>query len=72
MKRMNKTKAVLSHLQQFGTITSIEAVEMFGATRLAAIVFELRKRGYKIRTEDVPFVDRFGSSGVCAKYHLEQ
>lgn len=40
----NKTALVLNHLQKKKTITSWEAIELFGATRLSAIIYNLRKK----------------------------
>lgn len=70
MDKMNKTKAVLIHLQHFGSITSMEAIEKFSATRLSSIIYNLKKAGYKINTETIPFTDRFGTKSSCAKYVL--
>ena len=69
-KRVSKTMKVLEHLQKYEGITSLEAIELYGATRLSAIIHSLRKRGYSIITEDLPFVDRFGSKSHYAKYVL--
>jgi hypothetical protein len=69
-KRINKTQLVLDHLEKYGTITSLEAIELYGATRLSSIIYNLRKRGYKIVTEDMPFTDRFGTKSICGKYIL--
>lgn len=71
-KKQNKTQKVLEHLQEYGYITSLEAIEKYGATRLSAIIFNLRKRGYKIDTYDMPFTDRFGSKSTYGKYVLNQ
>lgn len=71
-KKVNKTEKVLNHLKEHGTITSLEAIEKYGATRLSAIIFNLRKRGYKIDTYDMPFTDRFGSKSTYGKYVLNQ
>lgn len=68
MRRITKTSQVLNHLKQFGSITSIEAIEMYGATRLAAIIFELRKRGYHIETIRMNFIDRYGNACTYGKY----
>ena len=68
---MNKTKAVEIHLLEKGSITSWEAIQLYGATRLSAIIFNLRERGMNIRTERVDFTDRFGSKASYAKYILE-
>ena len=69
-KKTNKTEQVLEHLKNYGCITSLESIELYGATRLSAIIFNLRKHGYKIDTVDVPFTDRFGSKSVYGKYIL--
>lgn len=68
---MNKTKAIMLHLQEKGSITSWEAIKEYGATRLSAIIFNLRnKYGMDIRTEQIDFTDRFGSKASYGKYIL--
>lgn len=69
-KKMNKTEKVLEHLRTHGSITSLEAIELYGATRLSAIIFSLRNRGIRINTIDLPFVDRFGTKSTYGKYVL--
>lgn len=71
-KKLNKTEKVLEHLKNNGCITSLEAIELYGATRLSSIIFSLRKRGYDIATISIPFVDRFGSKAVFGKYVLNE
>lgn len=68
--KKNKATEVLKHLKVNGTITSMEAFELYGATRLSAIIFNLRKKGYNIVTEENVCVDRYGHSCHFAKYHL--
>ena len=68
--KKNKTNAVLKHLKVMGSITSMEAFELYGATRLSAIIFSLRKKGYNIETHDGTCVDRFGHKCTFAKYTL--
>lgn len=68
---MNKTKAVLMHLQEFGSITSWEAIKEYGATRLSAIIFNLRhKYDLDIISKSVDFTDRYGHNSSFAKYIL--
>ena len=43
---MNKTKAIQLHLIEKGTITSWEAIKEYGATRLSAIIYNLRNKYY--------------------------
>lgn len=64
-KKKTKTQQVLEHLQQYGKITSWDAIRLYRATRLAAIIHNLRKR-YDIQT-----IDRKTKEGTpYAEYHL--
>ena len=68
--RKDKTSEVLKHLKVKGSITSLEAFELYGATRLSAIIFNLRKKGYNIETADGSCIDRYGHHCNFAKYTL--
>ncbi len=48
---MNKTLKVLEHLLSGKSITSWEAIKLYKATRLSAIIFDLRAKGYNIHSE---------------------
>lgn len=65
------TGRVLNHLQKHGSITSMEAFKKYGATRLSAIIFNLRHYGFKIESEDVCMKNRFGEKTVFSKYIYE-
>ena len=70
---MNKTKAVMLHLIENGNITSWEAIKEYGATRLSAIIYNLRYRYcMNIETVMVEFTDRFGSKAQYAKYIFKE
>lgn len=69
--KMNKTKAILKHLEENGSITSWEAIKEYGATRLSAIIYNLRNvYDLNIITETVSFIDRYGTPSDYAKYIL--
>lgn len=68
MAKTNQRAEVLRYLQTFGSITSWEAIREFGATRLSAIIFDLRKQGHNIISEDVTTKNRFGNTVTYAKY----
>ena len=70
-KRMTQEKAVTQHLREFGSITSWEAFELFGITRLSARIYELRKAGWNIASENLTVKNRYGNSTTVAKYVLE-
>lgn len=67
---MTKTQAVLDWLKTHASISSMEAIQNFGATRLSAIIFKLRKRGYNIETVKCEGTDRFGNKVQFARYYL--
>ena len=72
MRRNNKHQQVLEHLQEYGTITSWQAITEYGATRLASIICNLRKRGYDIETITIMDKDRNGNVCQYAKYVLNR
>lgn len=39
---------ILAHLKKYKTITSWDAIQTYGATRLAAIIFNLKAKGHII------------------------
>ena len=53
-KKISKQEKVLTHLQVHGSITPLEALEKYGSFRLGALIFNLRKQGYDIKTNIVP------------------
>lgn len=63
-----QTQAVLNHLQIYGSITSREAFEMYGVTRLSARIYDFRKLGYVIETVQKVAKNRYGEVCVYAKY----
>lgn len=66
--KRGQRKAVLEHFQTKGELTSMEAFQLFGATRLAAIVFDLRRDGYSIETQEILSKTRYGETCQYAKY----
>lgn len=68
---MTQREWTLDYMKRHGSITSMEAYDKAGITRLAAIIFDLRKQGYKIDTNDIKADTlRFGST-VYAQYVLQ-
>ena len=70
--KTNKTREVLKYMIENEGITSMDAFKLFGATRLSALIFSLRKQGYNIETIDMECVDRYGHTVRYAKYVLKE
>lgn len=47
---MRQSEKVLAYIQRHGSITPFEAFERLRITRLAAVVFHLKKCGYAVQT----------------------
>jgi len=47
---MSQAITVLNHLTNNRKLTSIEAIGLYGITRLAAVVHNIKKDGYEIDT----------------------
>ena len=70
MSRPTQMSDVLKYMLEGNRITSMQAIEMFGATRLSAIIFDLRKVGYNIKTHDIVSKNRYGKTVTFAEYEL--
>ena len=68
---MNQTERILRHLQTFGAITSLEAIQDYGILRLASRISDLRKEGRPSRREMVSGQNRYGEATSFARYSLE-
>ena len=69
-RRTNNThySRLLTYLQNYGSITSLDAIRDLGNTRLSATIFELRRDGYDILSEDVKVKNRWGTSTTVTRY----
>jgi hypothetical protein len=53
-------------------ITSKQAFNLYGITRLSVLIFELRQKGNKISTADEKCKTRFGNTSVYGRYYLDE
>lgn len=67
---MTQIQAILNHLQSNVGITSKEAFEQYGCTRLSDKIFNLRKQGYSIINVNRQCIDRFGHNANFVEYRL--
>ena len=61
---------VMGYMEQFGGITSLETFQDLGITRLAAVIFDLKKNGVPIKTERVSSTNRYGETVNFARYSI--
>lgn len=70
---MTQRSRILQYMKEAPdhSISSMEAFNYFGATRLAAVVFDLKEKGYNIITLDEEGINRYGESVRYARYRLD-
>lgn len=69
-RKITQNEALLNFFIMQGGLTTFEAFERFGCTRLAARVLELTRRGYRFKREPVQVRTRYGASVVVTRYTL--
>lgn len=67
---MTQREQILKHLQNHGSITSMEAFSDYGVTRLSAVIFDLRRDGHNIISHMICTKNRYGEPTHFAKYEL--
>lgn len=67
---MNQLEAVKQHLESGKGITSLQAINLYGCTRLSDKIFKLRKSGMNISSLDREAVNRYGRTVRYTEYRL--
>lgn len=61
---------VLDYIDEFGSITPMDAFRDLGITRLAAVVCRLRREGHDIHKEREHALNRYGQNVRYVRYSL--
>lgn len=69
MSRLSQKEMILRHLEDYGEITSWEAIKEYGVTRLSAVIYDLRKV-YTIEDVWEKGYNRYGAPTRWVKYKL--
>ena len=69
---MNQKERVLKYIQDFGSITALEAVKELGVLQLGARIDGLQKDGYKFKKEWHRSKNRYGEDVDYKSYSLEE
>lgn len=71
MAKQSQFRDVLAHLIEHGSITTIEAFQKYGCTRLPARIFDYRAMGYDIESDSLTTKNRYGNTVTVAVYRLK-
>ena len=67
----NQKELILQYIEDFGSITPMQAFAALGITKLATRISEMRKDGIGIKIDTIKAVNRYGKATSYAKYSLE-
>ena len=70
MSKATQAERVLDYMEQFGSITQIEALRDIGCMRLASRISDLKKQGYPITSEIEAVKNRYGENCYIKRYSL--
>lgn len=71
-KKQSQSSEILKYLKTHKKgISSMQAFELFGATRLSSIIFSLRHRGYDIESVEDTAPTRYGTTTRFVRYVLK-
>ena len=66
----NQNERILDYIEQFGSITQLEALQDLGIMRLASRVSDLKRLGYPIVSEVETVKNRFGEKVHIKRYRM--
>ena len=70
--RPSQNYRIIEYMQEFGSITQLEALRDLGVMRLASRISDLRKHGYPIKKETVIVRNRYDEPCRIKQYKLEE
>ena len=68
--KLRQWERVLKYLDDFGSITPLQALADLGIMRLGARIYDLRKKGYSIIRETEKSRNRYGQPVRYARYRM--
>lgn len=69
---MTQHERIIRHLSSGKPLSQAEAFTEYGIGRLSSRICELRKLGYKIRSEYVVQKNRYGEPVSFVRYYLDE
>lgn len=70
VKLTKREQRVFDFMYEFNGITSLEAFVELGETRLSGCIYQLKKKGINISTEDLAVTNRWNEKRWVKKYYI--
>ena len=68
---MKQTERILKYINDFGSITSLQAMQDLGVMRLASRITDLKQAGYEIDSKFVHSKNRYGEPIKYKRYYMK-
>lgn len=63
---------ILTYIKDFGSITSLQAMQDLGCMRLASRINDLKRMGFPIRKRSASAINRYNEKVYFAEYYIEE
>ena len=70
--KLKQTELIIRHMRDYGSISSLTAMQEYGIMRLASRINDLRAQGYDIVSEFKTGKNRYGEATHYAVYRLKE
>lgn len=68
--KIKQTERVITYIEEFGSITQLEALKDLGIMRLASRISDLKRAGYPITSDVETVKNRYGEKSYIKRYRL--
>lgn len=72
MSKATQAERVLDYIEEFGSITQLDALNDLGVMRLASRISDLKKLGYPITSSVEAVKNRYGENCYIKRYSLRE
>lgn len=69
-EKVSQCKRILRHMKDYGSISTLEAMNEYGIMRLGSRISDLRKMGHNIETTWKEGQNRYGEKTRWAEYKM--
>lgn len=69
---MKQTEKILRHMEEYGSITPLDALQEYGIMRLASRICDIRRAGIAVEKETETAKNRNGEPVRYARYRLTE
>lgn len=70
-KKPNQCDRILQYIKDFGSITTWQAYQDLGVTRLASRIWDLKQLGYELKKTRINTKNRYGDNTHYDEYRLK-